>query len=193
VKVAELAAKYFGADPSTYGLITEDGRAYMRRSEKKYDVVLLDVFSGGGQPFHLFSQESFQDIKRILSPGGVVGINAIAFPEGEMAIMAQSLLKTGRSVFPEFQIFVGDPGEPMDEIQNILMFFSESGFAQTDAGTPAAKNAQSHLTERPLKIDWEKGRIVTDDLNPVDRWTARVNEVWRERLFNTMGPKVLAY
>lgn len=194
-QVAELAATYFGADRDSYNLITEDGRAFMRRTDNIYDVILMDVFSGGGQPFHLFSQESFQTVGDILSADGFVGLNAIAFADGENAIMPRSMVKTAGTVFAHRQTFVGDPGDPLNDIQNILMFFSKAPFNQIPAGelTPDARESLSRLQARVLHIDEQQGVLVTDDWNPVDRWTARVNEVWRERLFESMGPEVLAY
>ena len=193
--VAEAAEKYFGVDRRWYRLLTEDGRAYIRRSAKKYDIVLLDVFSGGGQPFHLFSKESFEDIRRILKPGGYLGMNAIAYPEGPNAQMTRSIVKTAGAVFSHARTFIGDPQDPKNEIQNVLLFFAEKDFAEIarEQATAQQLEDQQWLKEHVEKINGNEGFLITDDWNPVDLWTAKVNEAWRKNLYQGFGAKVLAY
>ena len=41
----------------------------------QYDIIVHDCFSGGGVPAHLFTVEFWNDLKKIISPEGVVGVN----------------------------------------------------------------------------------------------------------------------
>ena len=55
-------------------IIINDGRNYVRMSQKRYDVVAIDPpppDNAAGTTV-LFSQEFYQDIKKILKPGGIV-------------------------------------------------------------------------------------------------------------------------
>jgi len=191
--VARFASEYFGCKPEWYHLICEDGRAYLRQTRKRYDVIFFDVFSGGGQPFHLFSREAFEATRRVLAPGGLVGLNSIGFPEGPRSMLEKSLYCTASNVFPYRQTFVGYPSDAKDELNNILMFFSEQPFAEpdTEAMTPDEKDEWDWLSGCSITLDAESGKIITDDWNPVDRWTALVNEEWRRRIFEDMGSTVL--
>jgi len=193
--VAQVAAQYFGCKPEGYRLICEDGRAYIRRTDQRYDAILFDVFSGGGQPFHLFSREAFEETRRVLAPGGVVGVNVIAFPRGPRQAMAASLHRTLSSVFPHGRVFVSYPEDPAEDLNNILMFFSEAAFAEPDPASMSPKDAEEWdwLCRGRISYGPQEGVLVTDDWNPVDRWTAQVNEAWRERIFQDLGPEILTY
>lgn len=41
----------------------------------RYDVIVLDAFTGGSVPIHLLTREAFQIYKRHLAPGGFIAIN----------------------------------------------------------------------------------------------------------------------
>ncbi len=71
--VAEVGFKYFYLEPSERLRVhVEDGRSFVRRAALKYDLVVLDAFTIGGQiPFHLTTQEFMREVKNILAPGGV--------------------------------------------------------------------------------------------------------------------------
>jgi hypothetical protein len=39
------------------------------------------------------------------------------------------------------------------------------------------------LTPRLWPVDLREGIVVTDNLNPVDRWCSAVNEDWRQSIY----------
>ncbi|MEN6625920.1 MAG: fused MFS/spermidine synthase [Candidatus Sumerlaeia bacterium] len=181
--VVETARDWFGCDPKGFKLIQQDGRAYIRSCREKYDAVVLDVFTGGSQPFHLFSREAFEETKRIVAPGGVVALNTITLREGPDSIMGASLFKTASQVFPQRLAFVGDPTESPLALNNILMFF---------ASEPFSNGSDEYLAKRQFQYAAGAGIVVTDDLNPVDRWCAHVNEIWRQGIFASLGGEILS-
>ena len=71
-RVVDLSLKYFHLEPSDRLRIhVEDGRNFIRHSKTKYDLVILDAFTIGGQiPFHLTTREFFNEIEQTLSPDG---------------------------------------------------------------------------------------------------------------------------
>lgn len=74
--VYDFAAKYFSL-PSGHTAIIADAVAYasqLARTEKKFDYVVHDVFTGGAEPVDLFTLEFVQDLHAILKPGGVIAI-----------------------------------------------------------------------------------------------------------------------
>ncbi len=71
------------------------------------------------------------------------------------------------------------------------MFFGGEPFAAQPApGSPA--DWAGWLDERRFEYPPGAGVIVTDDLNPVDRWCAHVNEIWRQGIFRDMTGEVLS-
>ena len=80
--VYDAARTYFGLpDPGDGRIFFQDARGFVwHRKQKleagedlpKYDVVIHDVFSGGGVPGHLFTSEFWDDLKGIVKEDGVV-------------------------------------------------------------------------------------------------------------------------
>lgn len=196
--VSEFAVKYFGLDQDHCRVIEEDGRAYLRTTDQRYDVVVFDVAGGGSQPFHLFSKEAFEEAESVLAPGGIFALNLIGYQSGEHAVLTASVLRTALSVFDHGRTYVvpsEEPGASDESLDNILMFFSNSPFNESDPSglTPKDRIKWERLSNGAISIDPAPGQIVTDDLNPMDRWTPHINEVWRARLFKSLGSDVLSY
>ncbi len=92
VEIAEIdpaveyfARKYFHLHPDVKVTI-EDGREYLRRTKRKFDVIVLDAYSSGGQiPFHLTTVEFLKCVMAHLNPRGVVVSNLISALEGEQS------------------------------------------------------------------------------------------------------------
>ncbi len=77
-KVIELAREYFlynDKDNSKITTTTLDGRVFINRSRKKYDVIMLDAYRGGYIPFHLKTKEFYEEVKKALKPDGIVVAN----------------------------------------------------------------------------------------------------------------------
>ncbi|KAK7470402.1 hypothetical protein VKT23_001829 [Stygiomarasmius scandens] len=117
--VYNAARRYFGLpDPGAENVFLEDARGWTaaKRAElesgKKmalYDIVVHDCFSGGGVPEQLYSVEFWNDLKKIVSPTGVVAVNIA----GEINSKASRLvLYTLESVFPRCRAFY----DSMDDI-----------------------------------------------------------------------------
>ncbi|KAI7342365.1 spermine/spermidine synthase, partial [Hortaea werneckii] len=76
-KVSEYATKYFALPPG-HTVIT-DAVSWVSQSSKeqskKYDYILHDVFTGGVEPLSLFTNSFLSDLRNLLTPNGVVGLN----------------------------------------------------------------------------------------------------------------------
>ena len=84
----------------------EDGRNFVRKATQRYDLVVLDAYTIGGQiPFHLTTLEFMRELKGIIKPGGVVLANINSALEGPRSMILRSEYKTMASVFPELYLF----------------------------------------------------------------------------------------
>jgi len=106
-RVVDLGLKYFHLEPSDRLRIhVEDGRRFVRRSQTKYDLVVLDAFTIGGQiPFHLTTREFFDEIKQTLSPDGVVLANINGTMRGRRSRIWRAEYKTLATAFPNVYLF----------------------------------------------------------------------------------------
>lgn len=105
--VVDLSFKYFHLVPSQrLHVYVEDGRGFVRRTSEKYDLVILDAFTIGGQiPFHLTTKEFMHEIKQVLTPSGVVLTNINGTLRGSRSRILRSEYKTMAEVFDSIYVF----------------------------------------------------------------------------------------
>lgn len=106
-KVVELSYKYFKLEANDRLQVhAEDGRSFVRRAKNKYDLVVLDAFTIGGQiPFHLTTREFMQEIKQVLRPDGLLLANINGSMTGSRSRIVRSEFKTMGSVFEQVYLF----------------------------------------------------------------------------------------
>lgn len=78
--VYSAARDYFGV-PEPSAVYIEDARGWVQRQATlgngTYDIVVHDCFSGGGVPAHLFTSEFWQDLRKVISPDGVLAVVSV--------------------------------------------------------------------------------------------------------------------
>jgi spermidine synthase len=74
--IVKVAQRYFnlGGIPSLQ-IFTTDGRLYLATTSKRYDHIMIDAWKQPYIPFHLTTQEFFQEVKNHLNERGMVSIN----------------------------------------------------------------------------------------------------------------------
>ncbi len=100
----KVAREHFDL-PASVKVIVGDARTETRRLSEKYDVIVLDAFSGDSPPFHLLTREAFADLKEKLAPDGLVVANIVGGISGEAARLVSSVVMTLESVFGKTQVF----------------------------------------------------------------------------------------
>ena len=86
-------------------VIVMDGRVYLKRTRRKYDVILLDAYAADHIPFHLTTLEFIQLVKAHLKPGGLVASN-LWEPAVNRFYAAE--LKTFQVTFPQVYVLRAD-------------------------------------------------------------------------------------
>lgn len=77
-----------------------EARAFLRATDKKWDIIVIDVFLGGVTiPEHLVTREFFQQLREHLNEGGVVAANFMMSANFSNAL-SRNMDATFRSVFP---------------------------------------------------------------------------------------------
>jgi spermidine synthase len=102
--IPQIAEKFFGFEnPAGYNIITADGRDFINRNQKKYDMILIDAYGPAGTPFHLTTIEFYQKIRLALSPEGIMVVNLANLADKQQFIA--SAIKTVAAVFPDLSVF----------------------------------------------------------------------------------------
>lgn len=80
--VYAAARKYFGL-PQPASVYLEDARGWVEQhadvQNATYDIIVHDCFSGGGVPDFLFTMEFWGELKKIMSPEGIVAVVSASF------------------------------------------------------------------------------------------------------------------
>ena len=80
--VVRVARDYFDfRESANTNVFIQDGRVFTRRAKiqgKKYDLIILDAYTGDYIPEHLMTQEFLQDVHDLLTPDGIVAANTFA-------------------------------------------------------------------------------------------------------------------
>jgi spermidine synthase len=112
-KVLDLTTEYFFLpdDPHIH-TIAKDGRIFVRDAKDPYDCLVLDAFTIGGRiPFHLVTQEFFEQCSERMTEDGIFVMNINSAIEGPTAGIFRSTYRTLDTVFPQRVYVFQKPGE----------------------------------------------------------------------------------
>lgn len=92
-RIAHIAREYFGLDPSGE-IFVDDGRHFIRSTDRRYDLIVFDVFQAEIPPAHMLTLETFRELRAMLEPGGFLVVNYSGFITGSAGYGARSIYKT---------------------------------------------------------------------------------------------------
>jgi spermidine synthase len=99
-KVTEAGRRYLGlGDNPNLRVITADGRPFLQRTDRRYDVIAVDAYRQPYIPFYLATEEFFRLVRQHLTPGGIVALNIAAIGNDER--LARAIGTTLLAVFPQ--------------------------------------------------------------------------------------------
>jgi hypothetical protein len=80
-------------------LITADGRPFLERTKKRYDLIVVDAYRQPYVPFYLATSEFFELARDHLRPGGAIALNVAATPGDRR--LSEAIGTTLLTVFPQ--------------------------------------------------------------------------------------------
>jgi spermidine synthase len=79
--VTEAGRRYLGLDDNPrLHVYTADARPFLRRSDDRYDLIVIDAYRPPYVPFYLATREFFELVRERLAPGGIVALNVASVP-----------------------------------------------------------------------------------------------------------------
>lgn len=160
----------------------DDGRRWLTRHDRRWDVIVIDAFYADSIPFHLATYEFLQLVRERLTAGGVVVVNAIGSVAGDGSKLLRSLAKTYQSSFATVLLYpvYETPGDRNPTYSRNVILVATDAAAPSTAflrqrwqairkaapQAPALDRAIADRWSRPLRLD--DVPILTDDYAPTD-------------------------
>ncbi|HVY20068.1 MAG TPA: fused MFS/spermidine synthase [Bauldia sp.] len=166
-EVAHLADKYFAVKPEpNFNLEINDGRVWLTKTDKTYDVILIDAYRGPFVPFHLLTSEFYKLVAAHLKPGGVAVQNV-----EPSTMLFDSAVATIRSAFEHLVFLSGDgnivivayngPEKTAAEVQQMA--------TERQAKYGFRYDLPTLIADRVYAPRWdENAKVLTDDFAPVE-------------------------
>jgi len=169
--VTEAGRRFLGlADNPRLHVITADGRPYLRSTDQRYDLIVLDAYRQPYVPFYLATVEFFDLVRAHLRPGGAVALNVAKVPGDHR--LSDALGTTLLRVFPRAWRV------PVLRFNDLLIAFVRAvprgELARRGAGVPDAVRPLVPLFRRRLEPVRPTGAVLTDDRAPVEWLTDRM-------------------
>lgn len=188
-RITKIAKKYFGMKENG-DIIVDDGRHLLRISQKKYDLVIFDVFKAEIPPPHLLSLEAFKEARELLSANGFIIVNFNGFITGETGYGGRSLLKT--LLEADFKVKVLPTRGDESHRNNIfLATISDTDF-DTGRVPLILENQKVSLNSLFLdlgQIDMESAEVLVDDRPILDKFNLEAAATWRKHYTATFTKK----
>jgi len=163
-----------GLDEQLLTVHVADARPWLQRSNKTWDLILVDTYRQPSIPAHLATTEFFEQVKGHLSPGGVAGLNVLA--AYEVGPIVDGLARTWLDVFPDAQVVEGPDMEGFSS----RLFLAGPGLAKApdssiDEDMPRMLLPAWYMVKNEIKAleSSTKGRVWTDNRVPVEVLTER--------------------
>jgi spermidine synthase len=163
-ELSRLGRRWFDMRNPRLSVHTDDARPWLRRTQRRFDVIVVDAYRQPYIPFYLVTREFFQLARGRLEPGGVVLVN-VGHPEGEDRL-ERVLATTMGAVFPTV---VRDPAEATNT--QLLASDAQASGRRLDhaaGGLPAGLRGLAHRTAARLGPALGGGEVYTDDRAPVE-------------------------
>jgi spermidine synthase len=179
-RIAEVGRQYFGLT-NNVNVIVDDARHYLEETDKKYDLILFDVYRGESPPPHVFTIESLAKTKSLLKEDGLIIVNFTGFLEGKEGRAVRSIYKTLLAAGLETRMLP----TPGPEANRTILFVASK--KKQDFHTLRAPLSQSGkpvdietLFLDPQKLDLSDAVVLSDDKPILELLNLPAGNAWRK-------------
>lgn len=196
--VVAMAETYFKFSPAR-PVIIEDARFYLAQDGTRFDLVVMDAFTGDVTASHLLSSEALARVRARLAPDGILAINVIGSQAGGSQLLP-IVVRTLQTQFSEVAAFpLYDRDDPAARGGNIVLIAANRSLDATIgarvAGVHPMASAVVGLGLRQGRVlgKMPAGTILSDDFNPLDVLDIELHEHVRKTILETTPPVILLH
>jgi spermidine synthase len=196
-EVLELAQRHFRFRLNG-DVYLEDARYFLSRTERSYDYIILDVFTGDTTPGHVLSLEALQAAKTRLRSGGILAVNYAGGLKKD-TFMTASVVKTLKAVFDQVDLY------PILNLDARLGYGNVAILAYDGSPSSAGVIPEQLRNVHPMawkevvtglqrRFEFPEGTpamVLTDNYNPIEFFDMSLREMVRRHVINTTHWDVL--
>jgi predicted membrane-bound spermidine synthase len=190
-RIPDVAREYFFVDPEV-PVIIDDARHFLNTTDRRYDVIALDLFHNETPPAHVLTVESFRRIREVLKPGGMMMINFYGFTTGRIGSPSRCVYKTLVEAGFDTQLFV-TPGEEGGRNLIFLASVEPKDFSTAsypEPGLPALSDMGRMLLD-PSKLDLSDSVVLRDERPALEKYYIEAAVAWRESATESVTVRML--
>jgi spermidine synthase len=125
--LVQIAKDFFSLpEDSRLSVHVEDGIEFLRRTKRRYDMIIVDVFSGFTVPPVFTEKGTFSLYRKHLSRKGVIAMNFISEYLPRRHRLAHELIAAADEIFPEVEVYQAHLEYPKGGEQNLLLTASRA-------------------------------------------------------------------
>ncbi len=176
-EVIRVAKEYFRVpDDPRLRIFAEDGRTFLSKSDRIYDLIILDAYAKSYVPFHLMTREFHELAYSRMSDDGILISNMITSLTGRTSDLFRAELKTMEDIYSSIKIYPVS-GEAGGIVQNVMVLAQKNGVklhideVRENANNFVKVNLNDILERQYVTpIDNVGSVILTDDFAPVENF-----------------------
>ncbi|MBA3376664.1 MAG: fused MFS/spermidine synthase [Actinobacteria bacterium] len=169
--VSRVGRRFFGLEDNPRLTVHDaDARPFLRRTDNRYDLIIVDAYHQPYVPFYLATREFFRLVRERLTPGGIVALNVAAVPGDRRLVDG-----IGRTVAAELSQVLQWPALRFNTlVLGLTQPLAAQEFQRRLANGPADVASLRQLLARDVRALTASGRPWTDDRAPVEWITDRM-------------------
>jgi spermidine synthase len=87
--VSRVGRRWFGLEDNPRLTVHDaDARPFLRSTDERYDLIVVDAYHQPYVPFYLATREFFRLVRERLAPGGIVALNVATVPDDDRLVRA---------------------------------------------------------------------------------------------------------
>jgi spermidine synthase len=169
--VSRVGRSYFGMEDNPRLTVHDaDARPFLRSTDRRYDLIVVDAYHQPYVPFYLATREFFRLVRDRLAPGGIVALNVAAVPDDKRLVRA-----IGVTVAAELPQVLEWPALRFNTIVlGLTEPLARKELERRLRAGPADLAALRDLLARESRALTASGKAWTDDHAPVEWLTDRM-------------------
>jgi predicted membrane-bound spermidine synthase len=171
-EVSDAGFEYFGmGDNPNLTVHDADARPFLRRTDERYDLIIVDAYHQPYVPFYLATREFFELARERLRPGGIVALNVASVPGDDSLLdgIAGTLAHEFGSVdvwpalrFNKILIASAEPSATQIRLADVAPELRSLVRLLVRQIRPVTKKAERPWTDDRAPVEWVTDRMIVE-------------------------------